>query len=63
LRRDEIAFLFKSVQDRVKRAGAELVTVPSQFLDHGEAIHRFLDRMMEHMEPNQAGVKIAVGCV
>ena len=48
------------MQDGVKRAGTDFVTVTLQLLDHGEAVDRLLRRMVKNVEPDQPGIEILV---
>ena len=48
------------MQDRVKRASADSVTVASELFSNREAENRLPDSVMKDMQANQAGIKIAV---
>jgi hypothetical protein len=48
------------MEDGVHRAGAELVTMPRQFLDHAEPEDGLLGGMMKDMEPDQPGIEILI---
>jgi hypothetical protein len=39
----------------VQRSGADLVAMPPQFIDHGEAVDRLLRGMMKTVDLDQAG--------
>ena len=32
----------------------------AEFLDHGEAVDRFLDGMMQEVKPDQTGIEVSV---
>ncbi len=51
--RAEISLLFKTVQKRIKRSSADLVTVAAKLFDHAEAKDWFFSSMMENMKTNQ----------
>ena len=48
------------MQEGIERARAELVAVPAQFLDHGQAIDRLLHSVVQHMKPDEPRVEIAM---
>jgi len=48
------------MQDLVQSYSADLVTMPPQLLDHGEAVDRLLRGMMESVQPDQARKEILV---
>jgi len=48
------------MQDRIERAGAQLVAMAAKLLDHGEAIDRFLDGMVQQVKPDQTSIKVSV---
>src|SRR5258706_9812326 len=61
--RAEVALLFHPMQKRIERASAQLVAVARKLFKHREPKDGwFMNRVMEDMEPDEAGVKILVFC-
>lgn len=58
--RSQVSPLFHGVQHRVEGAGAELVPVPPQFLDHPLAVQVALGRVMQDVQPDEASQKVLV---
>jgi hypothetical protein len=58
--RAQVAFALECVKHRIESTGAELVTVPAQFLDKPEAENWRLASMMQDMETNQASIEVLV---
>jgi len=58
----KVTLLFESVKDGIKRTRAQLVAMPPQLFDHCETENRLLHRMVQDMQPDQAGVKVAIIC-
>jgi hypothetical protein len=52
---NEQSFPFQATQQRIHRAGAEPIAVPSQFLDHAEAENRLLARVVEDVQAHETG--------
>ena len=52
--RAEIAAFFQAMQQGIHRSGAQLVTMPAQFLHHPEANQRLLRRVMQDMEADKS---------
>src|ERR1035441_5566134 len=57
----EIALLLQPVEQGIQTAWADPVAVPRQFLDHAEPENGFFRGVMQDVQPDQAGVEIAVG--
>lgn len=51
---------FEAAEQRVHRPGTQPVAVACQFLDHPETENRTLAGVMEDMEVNEAGIKLAI---
>src|ERR1035437_7106162 len=61
LRGTEIALLLQPVEQRIQTARADAVAVPPQFFDHAEPENGLLRGVMQDVQADQPGVKIAVG--
>jgi hypothetical protein len=48
------------MQYGIKSAGAQTIAVPRQLFDHLQPKDRLLRCVIKHMQPNQAGVKLAM---
>ena len=57
----QVALLLQPVKQRIQAARADPVAVPPQFFDHAEPEDGLFDGVMQDVQPNQAGVQIAVG--
>lgn len=60
LRRGQQTPLLKTMQDRIEGARAHLVAVPSQLLDHRKPVDRLMRRMVQNVQPDQAGVEKSI---
>src|SRR5579863_7324627 len=60
LRRTKVSLPLETLEQRIQAARTDPVAVPRQFLDHSKAEDRTLHRVVEHVQPDQAGIKIAV---
>ena len=52
-------FLFQSVEQGIQGAQGQTIAVPRQFLDHAKTENRFIARMVENMQADQAGIEVA----
>jgi hypothetical protein len=50
----QVPTFLETVEDRVQRTRAELVTVPPELFDDSQAEDRFMDRVVKNMEADQA---------
>src|SRR5579872_7124214 len=57
----QIALLFEPVQQRIKTPGANAVTMPGKLFDHPETEDGLFDGVVQDVQPDEAGVEIAVG--
>ena len=57
----QVAFLLKAVEQRVQAAGADLVPMAGQLLDHTEPENGFFGRVVKDMQPAETGVQVAIG--
>jgi hypothetical protein len=48
------------VQNWVESSGADFVTVAAKLFQHAQTEDRFLASVMEHVQADQPGVKIAI---
>ena len=60
-RRFQIAFALQAVQQWVEGAGAHRVPMPGQFFRHLEAENCFLRGVVQDVQPDKAGIEIAIG--
>ena len=60
LRGAQIALFFQAMQKRVQRAHTDVITMTAEFFRHPQAEKRAFHGVMEDMQPDQSGVKIAV---
>ena len=61
LLRAQIALLFETLEQRIQAARADAVAVARELFDHAQAEYGLLHRVMENMEPDEAGIEEAVG--
>jgi hypothetical protein len=54
----EQTILFESVENRVQRPRAELISVPSQLFDHAQAEDSLFCRVVKDMETDEAGIQL-----
>jgi hypothetical protein len=56
----EVAAFFEAMQQGIKGSRADAIAVARQFLHHSHTEDGLADGVMEHVQADQAGVKIAV---
>ena len=55
--------MFKPVQQWIKSARTQLVSVPSKFLDEPQTKNGLPRRVVQNMKPDQAAVEIVVSSI
>lgn len=55
----EEAVLFQLVQYRIERAGAEMIAVPPQFLDHVQAEYAFFGSVVQNVDADEAQKQVS----
>ena len=57
----EITLLLEVVEQGIKAAGADAVAVARKLFDHAEAEDGFFGGVVEDVEPDEAGIQVAIG--
>ena len=58
--RSQVSFLFEPLEERIQASCTDSVAVPRELLNHAQTEDWPLHRMMKNVEPNEAGVQIAI---
>lgn len=61
LPRAEIPLRFKAVQQGIKGAWADVITVAGQFFDHAQPEDGLFDCVVKNVKAYQAGIEVAIG--
>jgi len=60
--RSKQTLFFKAVKDWIESAGAQLIAMAAELLDHGEAVDVFPDRVVQYMKADKPSVKDTMIC-
>jgi len=60
--RSKQTLFFKAVKDWIESAGAQLIAMAAELLDHGEAVVVFPDRVVQYMKADKPSVKDTMIC-